>query len=86
MRVVNSLIKKYFPDGRLDLAVIDAEGHEVDIVRSIDFTNLDLAALVFESFRLDEKTRRELYALLKANGYRIRELGPDTAAIKDDVV
>jgi FkbM family methyltransferase len=82
---MNVLINKYFPEGRLELVVIDAEGHEADIVRSMDFNRFDIAALVFESFLLNQATRMELYALLEANGYRIRELGPDTAAIKGDI-
>jgi len=63
---------------RLDLLLIDAEGHDAEILRGIDFTVRRPRLLVYEHFHLDWHTRRTCRAALEDAGYETMEEGFDT--------
>ncbi|MEO6740057.1 MAG: FkbM family methyltransferase [Chthoniobacteraceae bacterium] len=78
---VAGIIKKYFPANRLDLLVIDAEGHEATILNSIDFSVTDIHAILFESEHIGAG-HDPIFGMLKSHGYSIRESGRDAFAEK----
>lgn len=78
---ITRIIEKHFSDGALDLLVIDAEGHESTILRSIDFSTARISAIFFESRHLGAE-REPLLQLLTSNGYTVREAGDDAFASK----
>jgi hypothetical protein len=69
---------------RVDLLVIDTEGHDGEIVRSLDLTERRPLLLVFEHFHLDPDDRAAARAHLEAHGYRLLEEGFDTVGLHAD--
>lgn len=58
---------------RIDLLVIDAEGHDFEILRTLDLTRFKPTLLMFEHQHLSEDDKQAAYALLKTAGYKFRE-------------
>jgi FkbM family methyltransferase len=77
---INELIRETFPDGKLDILVLDVEGHEVEIIDAIA-PALAPRVIFFESHNLRE-AGRALLERLKVRGYKIVALGGDTAAVR----
>jgi len=76
----NSLLKQYWGNKKvLDLLVIDAEGYEPDIIKSIDYTDIRPSVIFFESHHLGVEKER-LFHFLEKKGYSLKEIGGDTVA------
>lgn len=75
-----SLLARFGLD-RVDLLVIDAEGHDARIVRSIDFAADPPRLVVYEHFHLTRAERHAAAAHLRAAGYELMEEGFDTFAL-----
>ncbi|MFL6520742.1 MAG: FkbM family methyltransferase [Chthoniobacterales bacterium] len=58
---------------RIDLLVIDAEGHDFEILRTLDFTRFKPTLLMFEHQHLSDTDKQAAYTLLKTAGYDFRE-------------
>lgn len=58
---------------RIDLLVIDAEGLDFEILRTLDLTRFTPTLLMFEHQHLSESDKRAAYALAVAAGYDFRE-------------
>jgi FkbM family methyltransferase len=58
---------------RIDLLVIDTEGHDFEILRMLDLTRFRPTLLMFEHQHLSENDKEAAYALLKTAGYDFRE-------------
>jgi FkbM family methyltransferase len=58
---------------RIDLLVIDAEGHDFEILRTLDLARFRPTLLMFEHQHLSENDKEAAYALLKTAGYDFRE-------------
>jgi FkbM family methyltransferase len=58
---------------RIDLLVIDAEGHDLEILRTLDLTRFKPTLLMFEHQHLSEDDKQAAYALLKTAGYDFRQ-------------
>lgn len=78
---MNSLMTKYWRGGQLDLLVIDAEGHEASVLKSMDFKLWHPEAIFFESHNLGEEEGK-LSEFLMGRGYALRRLGGDTVAVR----
>jgi FkbM family methyltransferase len=78
---IHELVEKYIPDQHVDLLIIDAEGYDAKIIKSINFDKFAPSALIFESHSIGSE-KSELYHLLESNHYQIIELEGDTAAIR----
>ena len=78
---ITGLMEKYWRGGSLHLIVIDAEGHEPTIFRSIDFSLVSPEAFLFESCNLGGD-REEVFGILSRNGYGLSTVGGDTIALK----
>jgi FkbM family methyltransferase len=72
-----SLCRKHGVD-RVDLLLVDAEGYDWEIIRSIDFKGSRPELVVYEHFHLDPEDRAEAAAGLEALGYETMEEGFDT--------
>ncbi len=77
---VNSLIRKYWNVNRIDLILIDAEGHDDEIIRAIDFDTIHSKAVLFESHNLGDR-KLEIHEFLSQKGYKILDLGGDSVAV-----
>jgi FkbM family methyltransferase len=77
---MNSLIQNYWRYERIDLIVIDAEGHDDVIIKSLDFTKIRPKAIIFESGHLSNGRKHDLFDLLKVNGYKILEMHGNSIA------
>ena len=62
----------------LDLLLIDVEGYDGELLRSIDFSTRRPRMLIFEHEHLSNPDRQECYSLLKEQGYELLALGLDT--------
>lgn len=58
---------------RIDLLVIDTEGHDSEILHSLDFKRFRPVLLMFEHQHLSPNDKAAAYALLETHGYRFRE-------------
>ena len=58
---------------RIDLLVIDTEGHDCEILRTLDFTRFRPVLLMFEHQHLSAKDKAAAYAILETHGYSFRE-------------
>ena len=76
---VDSLAQTTFPHGQFDLLVIDAEGHEPAILRSIDFQRTRPKAIFFESQHLHAE-QQTIERMLRNEGYELTHLAGDSFA------
>lgn len=58
---------------RIDLLVVDTEGHDWEILRALDFTRFRPVLLMFEHQHLSANDKAAAYALLETHGYTWRE-------------
>jgi len=58
---------------RIDLLVIDTEGHDFEILRALDFTRFRPVLLMFEHQHLSANDKAAAYALLQTHGYKFKE-------------
>lgn len=63
---------------RVDLLVVDTEGYDYELLRSIDLAAHHPRLLVYEHFHLSPEDRRACRAHLEAHGYETIEEGFDT--------
>lgn len=76
---LQQIVDHHFPHGRVDLIFIDAEGHDDEVVHSINFDARPPGVIVYENHNLGTKNR-DLEAFLIARGYLITRLNDDTVA------
>ena len=77
---LSGVVKRYLPGG-IDLLVIDAEGHEPQIIRSIDFSVVQPRAIFFESHHIAAQMPA-LTRLFESAGYRVEHIGGDSVAVR----
>ena len=58
---------------RIDLLVIDTEGHDFEVLRTLDFARFRPTLVMFEHQHLTESDKQAAYRLLEAAGYDYRE-------------
>jgi FkbM family methyltransferase len=58
---------------KIDLLVIDTEGHDSEILRTLDFTRFRPVLLMFEHQHLSASDKAGAYALLETHGYDFEE-------------
>ena len=67
----------------IDLVMIDAEGYDYEIIKTIPFKDLSIRAVVWEHSHHTAELKRESREYLSLLGYRILECESDTIAYKD---
>ena len=55
------------------LNVIDTEGHDLEVLRQVDFARIKPLLLMFEHQHLSRSDKAAAYGLLQANRYACRE-------------
>ena len=80
---IESLAQTTFPGGQFDLLVVDAEGHEPAILRSIDFQQTRPKAIFFESQHLGSE-QKAIENLLRVAGYDLQRVAGDSFATLRD--
>lgn len=68
----------------LDLLHIDAEGHDDEILATVDLASLRPRVVLYEHKHLPPDRRAATEARLLAHGYDVRPLGPDSLAVQLD--
>jgi FkbM family methyltransferase len=76
-----SAVSKHGLQNQIDLLVIDAEGFEPVILRSIDFSVIKPKAIFFEHEHLDRE-KKDVYNFLNGQGYTMQEIRMDTVAVR----
>jgi len=71
---------------KLDLIIIDAEGHEKEIICDIDFDIFNPDAIFFESHLLSKSSLNSIVSYLLYYGYYCNTIGGDTVASKEQFI
>ncbi|MCH2156751.1 MAG: FkbM family methyltransferase [Opitutales bacterium] len=67
---------------RLNLLLIDTEGYDGKILKSIDFSETEVDVIIFEQCHLDPKDRDETFEHLRSSGYILAYCKEDVVAIQ----
>jgi hypothetical protein len=67
--------------GQVHLLHIDAEGHDFEVLQTLDFAGHAPLAIFVEHRHLFPAAKRGLVRLLRANGYKVRDCGKDYFAV-----
>jgi FkbM family methyltransferase len=78
---LDRLVIEYWDKRKVDLLVIDAEGHESSIISGIDFNILNPDAIYFESHNLGSE-KDKVFRFLSNHNYKVIEIAGDSAAIR----
>lgn len=70
VQTLRNIIDKYQVK-KLDLIMIDAEGYDFEIIKTIPFENIKPGVIVYEHSHFDEDVKSESWNYLKKIGYRI---------------
>jgi len=66
----------------IDMLHVDAEGYDLDILETVDLERYKVRYLLFEHAHLDQTRYRDYLMRLRKSGYRLRDTGTDTLAIR----
>jgi hypothetical protein len=69
---------------RIDLLHIDTEGHDLQILRQVDFRAYKPRMIVVEHLHMTEDGKKEALGLLESQGYAVQVLTDDFAAVPPD--
>ena len=76
---LKEIIERYFPGKVIDLIIIDAEGRDDKVIRTIDFDVCTPKTIIYENHKLRGNNQIiENYLLEK--GYSLKRIGGDTVA------
>jgi FkbM family methyltransferase len=78
---ITTLLQKAGAPSTIDLLQIDAEGHDYEIVRSIDFQRVKPTIIRYEHSLLSPRDGNACLALLASHGYRFLLEDADTTAV-----
>lgn len=79
---MSALLEKHWNDAPVHLLAIDAEGHEPDIINSIDFKAFRPEVIFYEDHTLAADAKRSVEATLHDNGYQLKRILGDTVAMR----
>lgn len=66
----------------VDLLHVDAEGHDHEVLMSLDLTRYKPLVVLFEHAHLDADSARSVESRLLCNGYQLARHGDDTLAVQ----
>ena len=78
---ISDLMKKYSHLGDVDLLIVDAEGYDDFVIKTVDFSCGKPKAIFFESSIIPSQRLSDLKELLYAEGYDLNTFGMDTVAV-----
>ncbi|HCY74466.1 MAG TPA: hypothetical protein DHV28_00965 [Ignavibacteriales bacterium] len=76
---LNNLINKYQVK-KIDLIMIDAEGYDFEIIKTIPFELVKPTIIIYEHSHFDGTTKNECLEYLKKMGYKLVQTDSDTIA------
>lgn len=79
---INQLVEKNWARP-LDILVMDAEGYDGAILRSIDFSSISPRVIFFEAHNIQNEMEA-VKDFLKLNGYAVFDMGGDSIAVRKD--
>lgn len=85
MLSIPSILKNH-PVGPIDLVQIDAEGFDFEVIKMIDFDQLNPDVISFEWKHFGDALFAECESHLAAHGFKIRKLGKDAIAVRQSVL
>lgn len=65
---------------RIDILHIDAEGHDVEVLKSMDLSETSVSCILIEWKHLSSEDLSQLLSLLDLNGYTVRKFKSDILA------
>ena len=68
---------------KLDILHMDVEGHEPEILRSIDYAAVAPKLILFEIDHMDNETKEQIFAMLSSHGYGLKLTRADCIAARD---
>lgn len=71
---------------RVDVLIIDTEGYNFEIIKTIDFNEICPLIIQYESMNLSKETRKASLRLLSKNGYHLIPGRKDTFAIHRNIL
>lgn len=81
VRTVSDIVAEF---GAIDALVVDAEGADEEILRSVDWTRCTPSLVLFENMHLPAERELDLIRLLKRHSYNVMRVGGDTFAGRSD--
>ena len=66
----------------VDLVLIDTEGYDLNILKTIDFTQFRPRLIIYEQKHLSTPDKVEAYRLLRSHGYIVHPIGANNAATR----
>ena len=69
--VKTSILQKKFSEGSANLIKIDAEGHEIEVIKGIDLSSEELLCIEVECSLNDNKKLSSIFSLLERNNFFI---------------
>ena len=81
---IQKIIDKYMK-GEIFLLHIDAEGYDLEILKSLDFTKTIPKVIITEYINLNESDRKKMTTLLRSNGYIIYRYNQDFISLHSSV-
>lgn len=79
VQTIRNIIEKYQVK-KIDLIMIDAEGYDFEIIKTIPFADIKPDVIVYEHSHFDEQVKNESWNFLKKVGYRITPTEGNTIA------
>lgn len=77
-----TLLKTYQIDS-IDLLQIDCEGYDFEVIKLFNIAKTQPKVIVFENSHIGKEGSTECDVLLATNGYRYKNMGPNTLAMKE---
>lgn len=78
---LSDLMKKYSHLGCVDLLIVDAEGYDDIVIKTLDFTCRKPKAIFFECSIIPSQRLDDLSELLRTKGYNLTSLNTDMVAV-----
>ncbi len=75
-----TLMNRYGID-EIDLLLVDAEGFDLEVIDMFEVQKTQPKAIIFENVNLDPEKMASSYAMLRKEGYALKEFGRDTLAV-----
>jgi len=76
---LSRVISSHFPNNKIDLVFIDAEGFDDHVIRTIKFEECMPTAIIYENHNLKDRNNA-IEEYLSQKGYVIKKMGGDTVA------
>lgn len=72
-KTLTSILDKNFPAGtKIDLLSIDVEGHDFNVLKSLDLEKYRPKVIIIELHSIEKMAETDIYQYLTANGYQFR--------------